>query len=217
MIWSVYLRCAYLLLIWSHNWMFDLNKVLMRIPFLNTFRTCLRIAIPFSHNTIAPVRYQAITLTNNNLKLILRNKLRWNFSQNTKTYQEWCIKMPSAKWQPWCFGHLVLLLYCDTVIHDDVIKWKHFPRNWPFVRGIHRGPGDFPTQRPVTRSFYVFLDLRLNKRLSKQSWGWWFETLSRSLWRHRNERRQKLRRMKYIPIPIAQRLESCCKSLIDIA
>ena len=23
-------------------------------------------------------------------------------------------------------------------IHDDAIKWKHFPRNWPFVRGIHR-------------------------------------------------------------------------------
>ena len=22
--------------------------------------------------------------------------------------------------------------------HDDVIKWKHFPRNWPFVRWIHR-------------------------------------------------------------------------------
>ena len=26
------------------------------------------------------------------------------------------------------------------VIHDDVIKWKHFPRYWPFVRGIHRWP-----------------------------------------------------------------------------
>ena len=25
-----------------------------------------------------------------------------------------------------------------TFIHDDVIKWKHFPRNWPFVQGIHR-------------------------------------------------------------------------------
>ena len=37
--------------------------------------------------------------------------------------------------------------------------------------------GEFPTQRPVTRSFDVFFDLRLNKRLSKQSWGWWFETL----------------------------------------
>ena len=47
-------------------------------------------------------------------------------------------------------------------------------------------PGEFPTQRPVTRSFDVFFDLRLNKRLSKQSRGWWFETLSRQLWRHRN-------------------------------
>ena len=37
-------------------------------------------------------------------------------------------------------------------------------------------PGEFPTQRPVTRSFGVFFDLRLNKRLSKRSWGWWFET-----------------------------------------
>ena len=25
-------------------------------------------------------------------------------------------------------------------LHDDVIKWKHFPRYWPFVRGIHRSP-----------------------------------------------------------------------------
>ena len=33
--------------------------------------------------------------------------------------------------------------------------------------------GEFPTQRPVTRSFAVFFDLRLNKRLSKQCWGWW--------------------------------------------
>ena len=48
-------------------------------------------------------------------------------------------------------------------------------------------PGEFPAQRPVTRSFYVFFDLRLNKWLSKQSWGWWFETLSCPLWRHRND------------------------------
>ena len=54
-------------------------------------------------------------------------------------------------------------------IHDDVIKWKHFPRYWPFVRG-----------------FDVFFDLRPDKRLSKQSRGWWFETPSHSLWRHRN-------------------------------
>ena len=28
--------------------------------------------------------------------------------------------------------------------HDDVIKWKHFPRFWPFVRGIHRAPVNSP-------------------------------------------------------------------------
>ena len=46
-------------------------------------------------------------------------------------------------------------------------------------------PGEFPTQRPVTRSFDVYFDLS-PKRLSKQLWGWWFETQSRPLWRHRN-------------------------------
>ena len=52
--------------------------------------------------------------------------------------------------------------------------------------GEFTGPGEFPTQRQVTRSFDVFFDLRLNKRLSKQPWGWWFETPAWSLWRHRN-------------------------------
>ena len=49
--------------------------------------------------------------------------------------------------------------------------------------GEFTGPGDFPAQRPATRSFDVFFDLRLYKRLSKQRWGWWFETTSWSLWR----------------------------------
>ena len=48
-------------------------------------------------------------------------------------------------------------------------------------------PGEFPAQRPVTQSFGAFFDLRLNKRLSKQSWGWWFEALSHPLWRHLND------------------------------
>ena len=47
-------------------------------------------------------------------------------------------------------------------------------------------PGEFPAQRPVTRSFDVFFDLRPNKRLSKQWWGWWFQTPSSPLWRHCN-------------------------------
>ena len=61
--------------------------------------------------------------------------------------------------------------YCvngTSDLHDDVSKWKHFPRYWPFVRGIHRSP------------------LNSHKRLSKQLWGWWFETPLRPLWRHCN-------------------------------
>ena len=45
-----------------------------------------------------------------------------------------------------------------------------------------RVTGEFPSQRPVTRSFGVFNDLRLDKRLSKQPWGWWFGTPLGSLW-----------------------------------
>ena len=52
--------------------------------------------------------------------------------------------------------------------------------------GEFTGPGEFPTQRPVTRSFDVFFDLRPNKWLSKQWRRWWFKTPSRSLWRHCN-------------------------------
>ena len=69
--------------------------------------------------------------------------------------------------------------------HDDVIKWKHFCVT-DRCAGNSPVTGEFPTRRPVTRSFYVFFDLRPNIRLSKQSGGWWFETPSVSLWRHCN-------------------------------
>ena len=74
--------------------------------------------------------------------------------------------------------------------HDDVIKCKHF-RVTGHLCGEFTGsrwiPGEFPTQRPVTWSFDVFFDLRPSKRLSKQWWGWWFETQSCPLWRHCND------------------------------
>ena len=68
--------------------------------------------------------------------------------------------------------------------------WRHQMETFSTLLAICAGnspvPGEFPAQRPVTRSFDVFFDLRLNKRLSKQSSGWWFETLSRPLRRHCN-------------------------------
>ena len=69
--------------------------------------------------------------------------------------------------------------------------WRHQMEIFSALLALCAGnspvTGEFPAQRPVTRSFDIFFDLRLNKRLSKQSWGWWFETLSRPLWRHCNE------------------------------
>ena len=52
--------------------------------------------------------------------------------------------------------------------------------------------GEFTGPRWISRTkasdaeLDVFFDLHPNKRLSKQRWGWWFETLSCPLWRHRN-------------------------------
>ena len=60
---------------------------------------------------------------------------------------------------------------------------ESFPVSLALCAGNSPVTGEFPTQRPMTRSFYVFFDLRL----SKQSWGWWFETPSRPLWRHCND------------------------------
>ena len=65
--------------------------------------------------------------------------------------------------------------------------WRHRMETFSTLLAILPVTGEFPAQRPVTRSFDVFFDLRLSKRLSKQSWGWWFETLSRPLWRHCSE------------------------------
>ena len=69
--------------------------------------------------------------------------------------------------------------------------WRHQMETFSALLAICAGnwplPGEFPAQRPVTQSFDVYFDLRPNKRLSKQSWGWWFVTLSCPLYRHRNE------------------------------
>ena len=43
-----------------------------------------------------------------------------------------------------CMKCVVCFTTLFYVLHDDVIKWKHFPRYWPFVRGIHRSPVNSP-------------------------------------------------------------------------
>ena len=93
---------------------------------------------------------------------------------------------------------MVRRLLCSILLtywfHVDVVLilpwWRHQMETFSALLAICAGnspvPGEFPTQRPVTQSFDVFFDLRLNKRLSKQSRRRWFETSSRLLWRHCN-------------------------------
>ena len=68
--------------------------------------------------------------------------------------------------------------------------WRHQMETFSALLAIWPGnspvPGEFRAQRQVTRNFYVFFDLCPNTLLSKQSWGWWFETPSRTVWCHRN-------------------------------
>ena len=75
-------------------------------------------------------------------------------------------------------------------IYDLCPSWRHQMETSSALLALCAGNspviGEFPPQRPVTRSFDGFFDLRLNNRLSKQSGGWWIETLSRPLWRHCN-------------------------------
>ena len=75
----------------------------------------------------------------------------------------------------------------STAEYYDVIKWKHFPRYWPFVRGIHRSPVEY-SDKGQWRGALIFSKQRLSKQANRQ----WFETPSRSLWRHCNGRRVML-------------------------
>ena len=73
---------------------------------------------------------------------------------------------------------------------SHMLWWRHQMETFSALLAICAGnspvTGEFPAQRPVTRSFEFFFDLCLNNGLGKQWWGWWFETPSRPLWHHCN-------------------------------
>ena len=86
-----------------------------------------------------------------------------------------CFHLMKSSWVS--FGPV----YCLS--HDDVIKWKHFPRYWPCVRDIQWWPV-VPLAKASDAEFWCFLDVRLNRLLIKQSTCWSFEMALDSLWRH---------------------------------
>ena len=113
-----------------------------------------------------------------------------------------CLAIPTCitarTWRTWCFPGLLtsgfLRSRCRgkrsrhsgcisgkrpivffTFLYDDVIKWKHFPRYWPFVRGIHRWPVNSP-HKGQWRGALMFSLIYA-----------WINDWVNSLWRHCNE------------------------------
>ena len=75
-------------------------------------------------------------------------KSSWWIAAVTHTDCHFTILSTSARlnfyrWHDWTTSR-EKYFYWEYVTHDDVIKWKHFPRHWPFVRGIHRSPVNSP-------------------------------------------------------------------------
>ena len=68
-----------------------------------------------------------------------------------------------------------------------LLWWRHQMEIFFALLTIYAENSPVTAQRPVTRSFDVFFDLRPNKRLNKRSWGWWFEMPLPPLWRHCND------------------------------
>ena len=118
-------------------------------------------------------------------------------------WRHWSLhkKAPFCTWQIWMWFWGYNPSFCINTILVEYNKWScsnSHPSSWWRHRmgafsmllalcvGNSPVPSEFPTQRPVTRSFDAFFDLCLNERLSKQSWGWWFEMPLDPLWRHCN-------------------------------
>ena len=101
-----------------------------------------------------------------------------------------CIQYPSfinklvvlIPYYPWISASKA----CTNTVCMTLSNGKIYSALMAICAGNSLVTDEFPAQRPVTQCFDVFFDLRLNKRLSKQWWGLWFETPSRPSWRHCN-------------------------------
>ena len=110
----------------------------------------------------------------------------------------WVVRVGVLQVQPQGVNNLSLtwlyqlcFLEFHAVWNTQRTWWRHqmetFSVSLALCAGNSPVTGEFPSQRPVTRSFDAFFDLRLNKRLRKQPRRRWCETTSRSLSRCCNE------------------------------
>ena len=114
----------------------------------------------------------------------------WNFAGDVKQRVEYWNKYFLLSQRVLVVSFALNKMRKMPLLYGFFAWWRHEMETFSALLAICVGnspvTGEFPTQRPVTRSFDVFFDQLLNKRLSKQWWGWWFETPSRPVWHHWN-------------------------------
>ena len=164
--------------------MFDISLVsFLSISSLTTESSVLYLYIPFDILFFLQLTDNSITIAHNPLLPI--------FIAYSTPWWLLSIALVSSSIHQRYHRAEVTGTHNDTIYFAVTSSWWRYQMETFFRATGHwcgefTGPSEFPTQRPVTRNCDVFFDLRLNKRLSKQSWGWWFETLFRPWWRQCN-------------------------------
>ena len=101
------------------------------------------------HCNVKPIRTQKPHVNHISIHSSLQTLVPYIYGAHTCTLSCEALKRPSADYRVAMLSTKMSLVnqmtsYKSGWRHDDVIKWKHFPRYWPFVRGIHRSPVNSP-------------------------------------------------------------------------
>ena len=131
------------------------------------------------HTLIMVLQNSFMELHNSSVELhnSIMELLKWIME-----FHKWIVDLWELSWSSMIMGFCPLWhsIYVPHMWPVDVVStwWRHQMETFSALLALYawNSPitGEFPTQRPVTPSFDVFFDLRLNKRLIKQSCDWWF-------------------------------------------
>ena len=168
------MACAAMLGVWSHmscHW-----PVVNMLAFTSLTPTLSERCLPEVGVTseIAPIP----TISTSHMTVITTIG---RFMRNTLKRWRLAIMFVQYKWN----GKPVPVIF---VIHDGVLKWKLFSALLALCEGESIGHWWIPLTRGQWREalMFLYIYIRLNKRLSKQWRRWWFEMPWCSLWRHCN-------------------------------
>ena len=112
-----------------------MNKVVLSLePLVLNHRMCVSWILKYVAFNMVPTQFEIVTLS-------IHYKVCTGFA-----FCYILLWLDCCQFYPYPPRYYTVIILHDSSAyqgnshneHDDVIKWKHFPRNWPFVRGIHR-------------------------------------------------------------------------------